>query len=79
MKSLGDLDGQPARSFAFGVNSDGSAIVGRAVALCVHPYAAWRLRPGATRVLLVSAYAAAAYAAVLGVCLRRFCSSVSQG
>jgi hypothetical protein len=46
-----------------------AAIVGRSVALCVHPYATWRLRPVATRVLLLSAYAAAAYAMVLGTLL----------
>ncbi len=46
-----------------------AAVVGRSVALCVHPYAAWRVRPGSTRVLLVSAYAIAAYAVVLGALL----------
>jgi len=46
-----------------------AALVGRSMALCVHPYATWRVRPRATRVLLVSAYAAAAYVAVLGALL----------
>lgn len=42
-----------------------AVLVGRSAALCAHPYAAWRLHPGATRVLLVSAYATAAYIVVL--------------
>jgi hypothetical protein len=46
-----------------------AAFVGRSMAVCAHPYAAWRLRPGATRVLIVSAYAAAAYVLVLGALL----------
>jgi hypothetical protein len=45
--------------------------VGRAAAFCVHPYAAWRLLPGARRMLLVSAYAAGAYLAVLTTLLLR--------
>ena len=40
-------------------------LVGRSVALCVHPYAAWRLRSSRGRTLIVIAYAAAGYALVL--------------
>lgn len=40
-------------------------VLGRAVALCVHPYVAWRLLPVSGRVLLLTAYAGASYVAVL--------------
>jgi hypothetical protein len=39
--------------------------LGRGVALLVHPGAAWRLLPTRGRVVLLSAYATAAYVAVL--------------
>lgn len=39
------------------------------MAMCVHPYAAWRLRSSRGRTLVVVAYAAAGYALVLGVLL----------
>ena len=50
-------------------NRSVALFVGRCAAMCAHPYAAWRVRPGAGRVLLVSAYAAAAYVAVLAALL----------
>lgn len=46
-----------------------AAFVGRSAAACVHPYAAWRVRPASVRVVIVSAYAAAAYVLVLGTLL----------
>jgi hypothetical protein len=46
-----------------------AAVVGRAAAACVHPYAAWRVRPASVRVVIVSTYAATAYVVVLGVLL----------
>jgi hypothetical protein len=42
-------------------------LLGRALAMCVHPYAAWRLRSKRARVFMVCAYAAATYAIVLGL------------
>jgi hypothetical protein len=46
-----------------------AALVGRCAALCAHPYAVWRVRPRSARVLLVSAYATAAYIVVLAALL----------
>ena len=48
-----------------------AAFIGRALAACVHPYAAWRVLPRSSRVVVVSAYAALAYFAVLGSLLFR--------
>ena len=42
-------------------------IAGRALAFCVHPYAAWRRLPPGGRALLVSAYFIGSYAVVLAV------------
>ena len=50
-------------------NRNVAAFVGRCAALCAHPYAAWRVRPASSRVLLVSTYAAAAYIVVLAALL----------
>lgn len=41
-------------------------MIGRALAFCVHPFAAWTRLSGGGRALLVGAYAAASYALVLG-------------
>ena len=50
--------------------SRGSAVfLGRTMAACVHPYAAWRVLPRPARVVLVSTYAALTYVAVLSVLL----------
>lgn len=48
-----------------------AAFVGRALAACVHPYAAWRVWPPSSRVVVVSAYAALAYVTVLSTLLFR--------
>jgi hypothetical protein len=44
-------------------------IIGRGLAFCAHPLAAWRVLSTPGRVFVVGAYAAAAYVAVLGVLL----------
>jgi len=50
--------------------SDGVAIVvGRTLAACVHPFAAWRRFSTSWRSLIVTAYAAAGYFIVLSVLL----------
>jgi hypothetical protein len=46
-----------------------AAFVGRTAAACVHPYAAWRVKPRATRFAMLSAYAAAGYVVVLATLL----------
>ena len=43
--------------------------VGRALAVCVHPYAAWRIASIPGRVRIVIGYAVAAYLTVLGALL----------
>ena len=40
-------------------------VIGRSLAVCLHPYAAWRSRSWRDRVLLVSTYFLASYAAVI--------------
>ena len=40
-------------------------LLGRSVAFCVHPYAAWRRLPVRGRALLVGAYFGTAYTVVL--------------
>ena len=44
-------------------------LIGRSLALCAHPYAAWRTRSTAGRVFVFTAYTAFAYAIVLSVLL----------
>jgi hypothetical protein len=44
--------------------------VGRALAVCAHPYAAWRTGSTSRRLLIVLGYAGIAYLAVLGALLR---------
>ena len=46
-----------------------AVFVGRTMAACVHPYAAWRVLPRSARVVVVSAYATFTYVAVLTVLL----------
>jgi hypothetical protein len=46
-----------------------AALVGRTAAACVHPYAAWRVKPTSFRVVMVSVYAAAGYVLVLATLL----------
>jgi hypothetical protein len=41
-------------------------LVGRSLAMCVHPYAVWRLRSSRGRALVVIAYIAAGYVLVFG-------------
>ena len=48
-----------------------AAFIGRALAACVHPYAAWRVLPRSSRVVVVSVYAAFAYLAVMSSLLLR--------
>jgi hypothetical protein len=44
-------------------------LVGRTIALCVHPYAAWRSHSIKRRAVLLFAYMAASYFIVLGALL----------
>jgi hypothetical protein len=44
-------------------------IIGRGLAFCAHPLAAWRVLSTPGRAFVVGAYAAAAYVAVLGALL----------
>jgi len=46
-------------------------VIGRSLAVCVHPYAAWRMPSAKTRVLLVFAYAVASYATTLAILMMR--------
>lgn len=47
------------------VNNDLATIVGRFVAACVHPYAAWRAFSAPKRLLIAIGYFAAAFISVL--------------
>jgi hypothetical protein len=40
-------------------------VIGRALAFCVHPRAAWRILPTSGRAFVVAAYACAGYVACL--------------
>ena len=42
-------------------------LVGRSLAMCVHPYAAWRSHSTRRRMFVFFAYVAGSYALVLGV------------
>lgn len=44
-------------------------LLGRTLACCVHPYAAWRGLSASGRFVLIAAYASASYVAVLGLLL----------
>ena len=44
---------------------DMGILLGRGVAMCVHPYAAWRTRSARGRMVVVASYVAAAYGFVL--------------
>jgi len=44
-------------------------LIGRGLALCVHPLAAWRVLATPGRTFVVAAYAGAAYVAVLAILL----------
>lgn len=44
-------------------------LIGRSLAMCAHPYAAWRTRSTAGRLFVVLAYSAASYGVVLGALL----------
>jgi hypothetical protein len=46
-------------------------VIGRTLACCVHPSAAWRRLSGSGRALIVGTYFAAAYVAVLAVLLAK--------
>ncbi|HEY7284736.1 MAG TPA: hypothetical protein VH497_04780 [Vicinamibacterales bacterium] len=50
------MTGTPNRSAVF---------VGRTIAACVHPYAAWHVLQPSARVVMVSTYATLTYLAVL--------------
>jgi hypothetical protein len=41
-------------------------LIGRTLATCVHPYAAWRTRSIKNRVLLIAGFAAVSYIVSLG-------------
>jgi hypothetical protein len=47
-------------------------LLGRSLAMCLHPYAAWRTHSRAARLFILFAYAAASYAVLLGVLLISF-------
>ena len=42
-------------------------LVGRALAMCVHPFAAFRARSSKARIFVIVAYAAGSYGVVLGL------------
>ena len=42
-------------------------LIGRSAALCVHPFAAWRSRSRADRVMLLIAYVAISYVVFFGL------------
>jgi hypothetical protein len=44
-------------------------MIGRTLAMCAHPYAAWRSHSARGRALVLCAYAAASYVVVLGALL----------
>ena len=44
-------------------------LVGRSLAMCVHPYAAWRLYSTRGRLLVLITYVAASYAVMLAALL----------
>ena len=44
-------------------------VLGRTLACCVHPYAAWRRLPASGRFVLIAAYAGVSYVAVLALLL----------
>ena len=44
-------------------------LIGRSLAMCAHPYAAWRLHSTKGRALVLVAYMAASYVIVLGALL----------
>ena len=44
-------------------------LIGRSLAMCAHPYAAWRSQSTKARALVVVLYMAASYVVVLGVLL----------
>jgi hypothetical protein len=46
-----------------------AVFIGRTMAACVHPYAAWRVLPREARVVVVSTYATLTYVAVLAALL----------
>ena len=47
-------------------------LIGRSLAMCAHPYAAWRTNSTGARLFIVLTYAAASYAVMLGVLLISF-------
>jgi hypothetical protein len=53
-------------------------VIGRALACCVRPAAAWNRLPASGRVLLVAAYVSASYVVVLlGLVLRQVLESTT--
>jgi hypothetical protein len=46
-------------------------VIGRTLACCAHPAAAWRRLPKSGRMLIVGAYFAASYVSVLALLLTR--------
>ena len=44
-------------------------LLGRSLAMCVHPYAAWRTHSMRGRLLILLTYVAASYAVMLGMLL----------
>jgi len=42
-------------------------LIGRSLAMCAHPYAAWRAHSTRGRLLVVLTYLAASYAVMLGI------------
>ena len=53
------------------VHMSADIVIGRTLACCVHPSAAWRRLSGSGRAVIVGTYFAASYLAVLAVLLAR--------
>jgi hypothetical protein len=47
-------------------------LAGRSLAMCAHPYAAWRTHSTSVRVFVLAAYVAAGYAVTLGMLFLSF-------
>jgi hypothetical protein len=56
---------------AIRLRDGGAIVIGRTLAACVHPYAAWRASPLRQRLVIASGYFAAGFVSVLAVMLLR--------
>jgi hypothetical protein len=64
-------EGRRGIGFARRERVTADVVIGRTLACCVHPAAAWRRLPAAGRALIVGTYFAASYVGVLAVLLTR--------